>query len=83
MATKLLLLLLCSCGGWRLAEERERSVLEMLHIQRVAARPQQAWPHPYMRMIYQRLPAQGAADGTLAQSFGSVAGEWHRLLHLA
>lgn len=59
--------------------EHNKAILEMLHINKVSAGPQ-AKPHPYMRGIYQRLDSLEAqdfssSDGTLVQSFRSVAGE--------
>lgn len=73
------LLLLSSCSGWQDRDERvaEQTILEMLHIDRVSASHEQAQPHPYMRRIYQRLPALdfSGADGTLMQSFRSVRSE--------
>lgn len=80
----LLLLLLCSCGGGSQvaeqeaeAQEPERTILEMLHIDRVSVSHRQIRPHPYMRRLYQRLSALGlgGAGGTLVQSFRSVGGE--------
>ncbi|KAK9524371.1 hypothetical protein VZT92_016769 [Zoarces viviparus] len=59
-------------------QERNKAILEMLHINKVSA-SHQAKPHPYMRGIYQRLDSLeaqdfGSSDGTLVQSFRSVAG---------
>lgn len=84
----LVFLLLCSVTGLLLMDhhrdaednhERNKAILEMLHINKVSA-SHQAKPHPYMRGIYQRfdsLEAQdfGSSDGTLVQSFRSVAGK--------
>ncbi|XP_068569090.1 uncharacterized protein [Cebidichthys violaceus] len=59
-------------------QERNKAILEMLHINKVSA-SHQAKPHPYMRGIYQRLDSLeaqdfGSSDGTLVQSFRSVVG---------
>ncbi|XP_019116690.2 uncharacterized protein LOC109139015 isoform X2 [Larimichthys crocea] len=59
-------------------QELNKAILEMLHINKVSAR-HQAKPHPYMRRIYQRLDSLeaqdfGTSDGTLVQSYRSVAG---------
>lgn len=60
--------------------ELSKTILEMLHIDKVSA-SHQVEPHPYMKQIYQKshfLEAQdllGSPDGTLIQSYRSVAGE--------
>ncbi|TKS92578.1 hypothetical protein D9C73_027436 [Collichthys lucidus] len=59
-------------------QELNKAILEMLHINKVSAR-HQTKPHPYMRRIYQRLDSLeaqdfGTSDGTLVQSYRSVAG---------
>ncbi|XP_074479466.1 uncharacterized protein LOC141760509 [Sebastes fasciatus] len=59
-------------------QDRNKAILEMLHINKVSA-SHQAKPHPYMRGIYQRLDSLeaqdfGTSDGTLVQSFRSVVG---------
>ncbi|KAM3589923.1 uncharacterized protein V6R79_000052 [Siganus canaliculatus] len=83
----LLFLLLNSVSGLLLMDQRRdaednqelnKAILEMLHIDKVSA-SHQAKPHPYMRRIYQRLDSLeaqdlGTSDGTLVQSFRSVAG---------
>lgn len=61
-------------------KELGKTILEMLHIDRVSA-IHQVEPHPYMKQIYQEshfLEAQdlmGNPDGTLIQSYRSVSGE--------
>ncbi|XP_039679212.1 uncharacterized protein LOC120573508 isoform X1 [Perca fluviatilis] len=83
----LVFLLLCSVTGLHLMDhrrdaeddqERNKAILEMLHINKVSA-SHQAKPHPYMRGIYQRLDSLeaqdfGSSDGMLVQSFRSVVG---------
>ncbi|KAI9545797.1 hypothetical protein NQZ68_033929 [Dissostichus eleginoides] len=78
-------LLLCSATGLLMVDqrrdaeedqERNKAILEMLHINTVSA-SHQAKPHPYMREIYQRLDSLevqdfASSDGTLVQSFRSV-----------
>lgn len=77
------LLLLSSCSSSQVPErgvdadddqDPNKTILEMLHIERVSASHQQARPHPYMRRIYQSLHSLdfGGADGTLVQSFRSI-----------
>ncbi|XP_034073732.1 uncharacterized protein LOC117547253 [Gymnodraco acuticeps] len=80
-------LLLCSATGLLMVDqrrdaeedqERNKAILEMLHINKVSA-SHQAMPHPYMREIYQRLDSLevqdfASSDGTLVQSFRSVVG---------
>ena len=72
--------------------QRNKAILEMLHIDKVSASHHQARPHPYMRRIYELLETLEAQDwkdedGTLVQSFRSVPGNrsklWFRLLSLA
>ncbi|XP_029310736.1 uncharacterized protein LOC115023682 [Cottoperca gobio] len=63
--------------------ERDKAILEMLHINKVSA-SHKAKPHPYMRGIYQRLDSLEAqdlwsSDGTLVQSFRSVVGPHYAL----
>ncbi|XP_051284919.1 uncharacterized protein LOC127379417 isoform X1 [Dicentrarchus labrax] len=86
----LVFLLLCSVTGLLLMDQRRdaeddrglnKAILEMLHINKVSA-SHQAKPHPYMRRIYQRLDSLeaqdlGSSDGTLVQSYRSVAGSHH------
>lgn len=81
--------LLCSAQGFLMKDRhqggdggggRSKSILEMLHINKVSA-SHQAEPHPYMKQIYQEsdfLEAQdlvGTPDGTLIQSYRSAGGE--------
>ncbi|XP_030194095.1 uncharacterized protein LOC115529475 [Gadus morhua] len=59
--------------------QRNKAILEMLHIDKVSASHHQARPHPYMRRIYELLETLEAQDwkdedGTLVQSFRSVPG---------
>lgn len=79
----LVLLLLYSCSGLQVPQQRRdakddqdpsKTILEMLHIERVSASHQQAQPHPYMKRIYQSLHSMdfGGVDGTLVQSFRSI-----------
>lgn len=61
-------------------QELNKAILEMLHINKVSA-SHQAKPHPYMRKVYLRLDSLeaqdfGRSDGTLVQSFRSVAGKF-------
>ncbi|KAI4808751.1 hypothetical protein KUCAC02_000797 [Chaenocephalus aceratus] len=81
-------LLLCSATGLLMVDqrrdaeedqERNKAILEMLHINKVSA-SHQAKPHPYMREIYQRLDSLevqdfASSDGTLVQSFRSVVAQ--------
>lgn len=61
-------------------EELSKTILEMLHIDRVSA-SHQVEPHPYMRQMYQEshiLETEdliGNPEGTLIQSYYSVSGE--------
>ncbi|KAK5876248.1 hypothetical protein CesoFtcFv8_027238 [Champsocephalus esox] len=85
-------LLLCSATGLLMVDqrrdaeedqERNKAILEMLHINKVSA-SHQAKPHPYMREIYQRLDSLevqdfASSDGTLVQSFRSVVGPHYAL----
>ncbi|KAI3376648.1 hypothetical protein L3Q82_017084 [Scortum barcoo] len=86
----LIFLLLCSVTSLLLMDHRRdteddqelnKAILEMLHINKVSA-SHQAKPHPYMRRIYQRLDSLeaqdfGSSDGTLVQSFRSLADPHH------
>ncbi|CAL8326975.1 unnamed protein product [Lota lota] len=59
--------------------QRNKAILEMLHIDKVSASHHQAKPHAYMRQIYELLETPEApdwkdVDGTLVQSFRSVPG---------
>uniref|UniRef100_A0A3Q3L1I4 TGF-beta propeptide domain-containing protein n=1 Tax=Mastacembelus armatus TaxID=205130 RepID=A0A3Q3L1I4_9TELE len=80
-------LLLCSVTGLLLMDrhrdaeddqELNKAILEMLHINRVSA-SHQAKAHPYMKRVYQQLVSLDPqdferSDGTMVQSFHSVAG---------
>lgn len=81
--------LLCSAEGFLMKDQhqggdggggRSKSILEMLHINKVSA-SHQVEPHPYMKQIYHKshfLEVQdlvGNPDGTLIQSYRSVGGE--------
>ncbi|XP_029023166.1 uncharacterized protein LOC114865841 [Betta splendens] len=77
-----LLLLCCAAAGTTPAGGRgDKAILEMLHIDKVSA-SHRARAHPYMRRVYQRLDSLEErdlerSDGTLVQSFRSVAGPDH------
>lgn len=66
-------------------EELSKTILEMLHIDRVSA-SHQVEPHPYVKQIYQESlfpeaqALMGNPDGTLIQSYRSVGGEAASLL---
>ncbi|XP_058479784.1 uncharacterized protein LOC131455923 [Solea solea] len=58
--------------------DRNKAILEMLHINKVSVR-HQVKPHPYMTRVFQHLDSLeaedfGRTDGTLVQSFRSVDG---------
>lgn len=84
----LAIVLLCSAEGFLIRDQRQdgngngelgRTILEMLHINKVSA-THQVEPHPYMTQIYQKshlleaLDLTENPDGTLIQSFRSVVG---------
>lgn len=66
-------------------EELSKTILEMLHIDRVSA-SHQVELHPYMKQIYrdshfpEARDLMGNPDGTLIQSYRSVGGEAASLL---